>query len=368
MTRLVPLGGFLGAGKTTTMIRLAQELQARGEVVAAVTNDQGTDLVDSSTAADAGVAAGEVTGGCFCCRFEDLAAVVERLIETHHPTVVLAEAVGSCTDLQSTVLRPLRALHGELLQVAPLVTLVDPQRYLRLRTQFGPDGQDATDLAHLYHHQLAEADVLAVNKVDTLTAGERAAVVDDLRARFPRTPVLACSAATGAGLAELLAVCGDPAPGEPGPAGPASAGPVPFAVDYRRYGAAEAELAWTNQVWDVRGAFTADDWLAAFLAGFADAVRPAEVGHVKVRVATARGVAKASLVATGAPPRHDRSTGGRSDRATALVNARVATEPATLDRLVIAAAAAADRACTSHSVRVRGEAFRPGFPVPRHRM
>ena len=31
--RLVPIGGFLGAGKTTTFVRAAQTLQARGEVV-----------------------------------------------------------------------------------------------------------------------------------------------------------------------------------------------------------------------------------------------------------------------------------------------------------------------------------------------
>ena len=89
--RFVPLGGFLGAGKTTTLVRAALALQARGERVAVVTNDQGEDLVDTAVSRRAlGAAAGEVTGGCFCCRFDELAEVVDRLVATSAPTVVLA--------------------------------------------------------------------------------------------------------------------------------------------------------------------------------------------------------------------------------------------------------------------------------------
>src|SRR5262249_20109987 len=109
MIRFIPLGGFLGAGKTTTMLAAARLLERRGERVSLITNDQGADLVDTQLARAAGFAGvGEITGGCFCCRFDDLADVVRRLSDQVNPTVVIAEAVGSCTDLQSTVVRPLR--------------------------------------------------------------------------------------------------------------------------------------------------------------------------------------------------------------------------------------------------------------------
>lgn len=359
MTRFIALGGFLGSGKTTTIVRAAQELSSRGEVVAVVTNDQGADLVDTATVRDAaGPASGEVVGGCFCCRFDDLVEVVEGLLEEHRPTVVLAEAVGSCTDLQSTVVRPLRALLGDPLEVAPLVVLVDPARYRELRGGFGADGRDATDLVHLYHHQLAEADVIALNKTDALPDAERDHLLTDLRRRFPRTRVVACAAATGAGIEDLLDVWWGGPPGRS----------RPFTLDYGRYGAAEAELAWTNQVFEISGRFTADAWLDAFFAGFTGVLGAAPVGHVKVRVATARGCAKGSLVATGTPMRRDAGDPEWTTRATALVNARVATTPAALDALVLAGVAAADAACSSRSERCRGEVFRPGAPVPVHRM
>ena len=47
--RFLMLGGFLGAGKTTTIARLASHYQSRGQRVGIVTNDQATDLVDTNS-------------------------------------------------------------------------------------------------------------------------------------------------------------------------------------------------------------------------------------------------------------------------------------------------------------------------------
>ena len=52
MLRFVPLGGYLGAGKTTTMLAVARRLEAAGERVGVITNDQGVDLVDTALARD----------------------------------------------------------------------------------------------------------------------------------------------------------------------------------------------------------------------------------------------------------------------------------------------------------------------------
>ena len=44
----VMVGGFLGAGKTTAMLRLAEHLTQRGQRVGLITNDQSQGLVDTS--------------------------------------------------------------------------------------------------------------------------------------------------------------------------------------------------------------------------------------------------------------------------------------------------------------------------------
>ena len=46
--RYIMIGGFLGAGKTTSVSRLAQRLTAAGQRVGLITNDQGSELVDTA--------------------------------------------------------------------------------------------------------------------------------------------------------------------------------------------------------------------------------------------------------------------------------------------------------------------------------
>src|SRR5215467_3162305 len=103
--RFVMLGGFLGAGKTTAMTRLARFYVNRGQRVGLVTNDQAQDLVDTNSLRAQGFPVAEVAGACFCCRFDDLVAQVRQLEQKDRPDVILAEPVGSCTDLVATVVQ-----------------------------------------------------------------------------------------------------------------------------------------------------------------------------------------------------------------------------------------------------------------------
>ncbi len=105
--RFVMIGGFLGAGKTTTIGRLAATYQQLGQRVGIVTNDQATDLVDTHTLRSQGFEVGEVAGACFCCNFNELTETVASLESQQRPDVILAEPVGSCTDLVATVVQPL---------------------------------------------------------------------------------------------------------------------------------------------------------------------------------------------------------------------------------------------------------------------
>ena len=63
--RFIMVGGFLGAGKTTTLGRLALHYIQEGLRVGIVTNDQATDLVDTNTLRSQGFDVGEVAGACF---------------------------------------------------------------------------------------------------------------------------------------------------------------------------------------------------------------------------------------------------------------------------------------------------------------
>lgn len=107
--RYIMVGGFLGAGKTTGILQIARRLRDQGLKVGLITNDQSVGLVDTAMLGSHGFPIEEITGGCFCCKFNSLVDAADRLSRVTRPDVFLAEPVGSCTDLKATVDYP---LHG----------------------------------------------------------------------------------------------------------------------------------------------------------------------------------------------------------------------------------------------------------------
>jgi G3E family GTPase len=357
---VIPLSGFLGAGKTTTMVAAAGVLGRAGRSVALITNDQGADLVDTATARARVEQVDEVTGGCFCCRFEDLSTLVDRLVAEGATDTVVIEAVGSCTDLQATVVRPLRQIYGADLVVAPLTTVVDPYR-LRAFSRAWSQGEES-ELAYLFDRQLAEADVIAVSRADVADPALLATCVATVRERYPHARVVTCSGRSGVGLDELVEAWTQPAAAE-----------RDLAIDYDRYAAAEAALAWLNQ----RFVVTAQDvtaldpvlWSRTVMEELRRACDAGGhvVGHVKLRTSTAAGDVKLSLV--GGDAVLDEHVDGLVADAVAVLNTRVACEPEEMDAMLAHAVAAADRVCGTRTRR-DGDAlsFKPGYPTPVHRL
>src|SRR5437764_5329355 len=126
--RYLMIGGFLGAGKTTSVVRLAERLTKQGLRVGLITNDQGSELVDTAMLRSRGFATEEIPGGCFCCRFNSLVEAANKLTAATRPEVFIAEPVASCTALVATVTYPLRRIYGDNFPLAPLSALVVPVR------------------------------------------------------------------------------------------------------------------------------------------------------------------------------------------------------------------------------------------------
>src|SRR5262245_7927520 len=271
MTRLVFVGGFLGAGKTTLLLRAARLLADQGRRVGIVTNDQGRNLVDTALVGEQDVPRVEVAGGCFCCRFPDLLASIRALQVAAHPNVILAEPVGSATDLAATVLRPRHAQYPGEFELAPLTVLVDP---LRDPARF------PTVVDYLYQRQLAEAEIIALSKRDLLAPDVAKETLKRLRARNPDADVLGLAARIGEGVAEWLDRCLTRVSGLA----------QNLELDYERYAEAEACLGWLNAIGslDADRPFTPADWLGRTLAALEQhlAGQDAEIAHVKLHVTT----------------------------------------------------------------------------------
>src|SRR5439155_18232369 len=173
--RYIMIGGFLGAGKTTAVARLATRLRDQGLRVGLITNDQGSQLVDTAMLASQGFAVEEIAGGCFCCRFNSLTDAARKLSAETRPEVFIAEPVGSCTDLVATVSYPLRRIYGEEFSIAPLSVLVDPIRAGRVHG-LTAGGKFSDKVLYIYRKQLEEADLIVINKCDLLDADSLSAL------------------------------------------------------------------------------------------------------------------------------------------------------------------------------------------------
>src|SRR5438477_12548615 len=182
--RFIMIGGFLGAGKTTTISRLAHFYINQGRRVGLVTNDQAQDLVDTNSLRAQGFPVEEVAGACFCCRFDDLVGQVGRLEQNERPDVILAEPVGSCTDLVATVVQPLRDLYGTRFQVAPYPVLFKPSHGLRiLRNE--DDAGCSPKAAYIFRKQLEEADAIVINRIDEIAPSVLAELTNLVTEEYP---------------------------------------------------------------------------------------------------------------------------------------------------------------------------------------
>ena len=358
--RFVMVGGFLGAGKTTTIARLARLYESRGLRVGIVTNDQATDLVDTQSLKSQGFAVGEVAGACFCCNFNELTKTVEQLEAGEHPDVVLAEPVGSCTDLVATVIQPLLRLYHHKFDIAPYAVILKPghgRRILKGDAQAG----FSPKAAYIFRKQLEEADAVLLNRVDELSAAEVAELIELIEAEQPGVPVLRVSAKRGDGfdaLAEFLDQRGN-------------FGRRILDLDYDTYAEGEAELGWLNSSISFAAAepFALDELLVEIVGRLRESLAGdrAETAHLKAIGLWEGFYGVANLVSSDAAPELSLPSHCRVREANLIVNARVATDPALLDSHVRRAVTAASAARNARAEFRQTQSFRPGRPVPTHR-
>jgi len=358
--RFVMVGGFLGAGKTTALVAMARRLVSQGQRVGLITNDQAEDLVDTGLVRQAGFNVEEIPGGCFCCRFDDLVEAADKVL-AQKPNVLLGEPVGSCTDISATVIQPLKQFYGDWFRLAPFTVLAEPDRVRKLLLHT----EDTTlpeNVAYLFQKQLEEADVILLNKVDTLSEEETKTLVEELQARFPQTPVLPVSVREGTGLEEWLELI----------LGDTPAGQRILDLDYDRYADAEAVLGWLNATIDLQAAGSFDP------LGFADrlltdlsaalAERQAEIAHVKLLLTTPAEVLLANVVSTEGPPTLSQDQMEPAHQGTLVLNARVHLAPAALQELVEALVQQTGEALGVEASVLHLQCFSPARPQPTHRL
>lgn len=350
------IGGFLGSGKTTAIGTAAKILIQRGIDTAAIVNDQGNILVDRQFVEQLAIPNGAVTGGCFCCNYHQLLDEVDRLSDK--ASVVFAESVGSCTDLVATVLKPLLQLRKDSFEQITFSTFADARLFHTwLKGEPLPFGDDTS---YIWEKQLEESEVLVINKIDLLSKTELEFLHKEAEEYTSRTFVFQNSLNEHA-VRNWLEVL-DSLP---------SRDHMAVSIDYDRYGAGEANLAWLDESIDVN---TKDNAAVAVARDLIETIKSAlrrehiAVGHLKFHVKSDTGATKVSY---GSVPEYDSPPVlaiGDCNRLQIVVNARAEISPTRL-REVVATSLDAVRARHSVGILERDiSAFQPGYPRPTYRL
>jgi G3E family GTPase len=127
VVRLLVVTGFLGSGKTSLIIRIADAARSRGGGVAVVVNEIGDIGIDDQLLRRLDHNVWELTSGCICCTLSgDLVATLHALDERGDVDLVIVEASGAADP--KSLLAALPLYRGRPLDSVRWVAVLDPFR------------------------------------------------------------------------------------------------------------------------------------------------------------------------------------------------------------------------------------------------
>ncbi len=192
---MVQIAGFLGSGKTTTIIALSKKIASGGKRVAIIVNEIGDVPVDAKVVSEYGLKVRDIGGGCICCELlVSLTYTLEELVKCYSPDLVLIEPSG--VSIPSSIKDGISMVKAFNIEKGPVVVLFDGER--------GDEQISDDDLGMFVKRQLMGADLIAINKVDILEEERIRSYEEVLRSVKPGARILRVSAKSGYGLQELI--------------------------------------------------------------------------------------------------------------------------------------------------------------------
>lgn len=328
-TKYMIVSGFLGAGKTTSMIAMARcmnrRFAAEGKAGHAgiIANDLGAkNLVDADYTKTADVAINEITGDCICYVTEDLVDHINRLA-ADGAELVMSDIPGCGIGALDHVYIRLKEEYPGAYDLLPFMCVVDPER-LRMILPERASINLPEEMRFLLDAQMAEADLIVLNKTDLLTPEELAADVEFIKTAYPDIPVMTMSARTGEGVEAVVDyVLTHRAPAEHREIG--------YGSD--EFNAAEAQMCWYNRRFfakerdgkNIDFNQVIDDFMEAIRDGLIEAKR--NVPHLKIFAAgEGDDFVKGSLIGVDYDIEYERTLDASYTAMAIIVNARALCE------------------------------------------
>jgi len=191
--KIIIIGGFLGSGKTTTILKISKQLRDTGKRTAIIVNEIGDIGLDGDILTNPDIVTKELTSGCICCTLRiSMQHTLQTLEEEFKPDVVIIEPTGIAFPGQ--IREEIETMGLSDLSFAPVVTLVDPGRF----------GTEAKEIPRFIETQIREAEILCINKIDVTPAEIVYSTERMLLEINPEAHILKFSAKLGDGQFESL--------------------------------------------------------------------------------------------------------------------------------------------------------------------
>jgi G3E family GTPase len=179
MTKVDIISGFLGAGKTTLIKKLIQEVFA-GQKIVLIENEFGEIGIDGGFLKDAGINITEMNSGCICCSLVgDFGKALKEVTAKFSPDRIIIEpsGVGKLSDVRKAV----EDAAGEAgLELNALTTVADAAKIKMYMKNFG----------EFYNDQVESAATIILSRTQNLSEEKQLKAAEMIREKNPNATII----------------------------------------------------------------------------------------------------------------------------------------------------------------------------------
>lgn len=179
MAKVDIISGFLGAGKTTLIKKLIQEVFS-GQKIVLIENEFGEIGIDGGFLKDAGINITEMNSGCICCSLVgDFGKALKEVTQQFHPDRIIIEpsGVGKLSDVRKAV----EDAAGEAgLELNVLATVVDAGKMKLYMKNFG----------EFYNNQVEHAGAVILSRTQKLSEEKQLQAAALIREKNPKAVII----------------------------------------------------------------------------------------------------------------------------------------------------------------------------------
>ena len=179
MTKIDIISGFLGAGKTTFIKKMLEDV-FQGEKIVLIENEFGEIGIDGGFLKDSGIEISELNSGCICCSLVgDFGKNLREVMERFHPDRILIEpsGVGKLSDVMKSVQE---VEQENEVKLNGRITVVNTAKATKQMKAFG----------EFFNNQIEYATVIVLSRTQNVKPEQTELVVQAIREKNPDAAVI----------------------------------------------------------------------------------------------------------------------------------------------------------------------------------